>query len=80
MTIHLGGLLIVFNECRPFSMKFGVEGGTFLAKQPGIYLVVGEANRLLRPLFGEGENKGRLGNWGFGSLRVMIIPPSDLLV
>ena len=80
MTVRLDGLLVVFDECRPFSMKFGVEGGTFLAKQPGIRLVVGEANRLLRPLFGEGENKGHLGNWGFGSLRMMIIPPSDLLV
>ena len=80
MTICLDGLLVVFYKCRPFSMKFSVEGGTFLAKQPGIHLVVGEVNRLLRPLFGEGKNKGRLGNWGFGSLHVMIIPPLDLLV
>ena len=80
MTICLDSLLVVFDECRPFFMKFGVEGGTFLAKQPGVRLVVGETDRLLRPLFGEGMNKGRLGSWGFGSLRVMIIPPSDLLV
>ena len=80
MTVCLDSLLVVFDECRPFFTKFGVEGGTFLAKQLGVRLVVGEADRLSRLLFGKGMNKGCLESWGFGSLHMMIIPPSDLLV
>lgn len=80
MSIRIDCVCIFSAECRPFFLKFGMEGGTFLAKQAGISLIRSEADGLSWLLFAEVcDNGGLLGTWIVRRFGVMVKPPFYLL-